>query len=318
MSEFNAQSTTDDVIAGISLVGRVAVVTGASAGLGVETARVLAGAGATVVLLARDAARLAPVLELLAAADPQAQLDSAIVDLADLDSVRGCAAELLERYPRIHLLINNAGVMACPQLRTAQGFEMQFGTNHLGHFLLTGLLLPALLAAAEEGGGESRVVSLSSSGHKLAAADLQDPNFERTDYDKFIAYGQSKSANSLFAVGLDRRFKDRGVRAFAVHPGMIMTDLGRHMSQADVEELMAIAPPGETLVVKSVAQGAATSVWAASSPDLAGQGGIYLENCQVAKPAGPGDDGGFMPHAADPEAAESLWELSEELVGQKF
>jgi NAD(P)-dependent dehydrogenase (short-subunit alcohol dehydrogenase family) len=318
MSEFNAQSTADDVIAGISLVGRVAVVTGASAGLGVETARVLAGAGATVVLLARDAAKLAPVLEQLAAALPQAQLDSAIVDLADLDSVRGCAAELLERYPRIHLLINNAGVMACPQLRTAQGFEMQFGTNHLGHFLLTGLLLPALLAAAEEGGGESRVVSLSSSGHKLAAADLQDPNFERTDYDKFIAYGQSKSANSLFAVGLDRRFKDRSVRAFAVHPGMIMTDLGRHMSQADVEELMAIAPPGETLVVKSVEQGAATSVWAASSPDLAGQGGIYLENCQVAKPAGPGGDGGFMPHAADPEAAESLWELSEELVGQKF
>lgn len=318
MSEFNAQSTTDDVIAGISLVGRVAVVTGASAGLGVETARVLAGAGATVVLLARDAAKLAPVLEQLAAALPQAQLDSAIVDLADLDSVRGCAAELLERYPRIHLLINNAGVMACPQLRTAQGFEMQFGTNHLGHFLLTGLLLPALLAAAEEGGGESRVVSLSSSGHKLAAADLQDPNFERTDYDKFIAYGQSKSANSLFAVGLDRRFKDRSVRAFAVHPGMIMTDLGRHMSQADVEELMAIAPPGETLVVKSVEQGAATSVWAASSPDLAGQGGIYLENCQVAKPAGPGGDGGFMPHAADPEAAERLWELSEELVGQKF
>lgn len=318
MTEFNAQSTTDDVIAGISLVGRVAVVTGASAGLGVETARVLAGAGATVVLLARDAAKLAPVLEQLAAALPQAQLDSAIVDLADLDSVRGCAAELLERYPRIHLLINNAGVMACPELRTAQGFEMQFGTNHLGHFLLTGLLLPALLAAAEEGGGESRVVSLSSSGHKLAAADLQDPNFERTDYDKFIAYGQSKSANSLFAVGLDRRFKDRSVRAFAVHPGMIMTDLGRHMSQADVEELMAIAPPGETLVVKSVEQGAATSVWAASSPDLAGQGGIYLENCQVAKPAGPGGDGGFMPHAADPEAAESLWELSEELVGQKF
>jgi NAD(P)-dependent dehydrogenase (short-subunit alcohol dehydrogenase family) len=318
MSEFNAQSTTDDVIAGISLVGRVAVVTGASAGLGVETARVLAGAGATVVLLARDAAKLAPVLEQLAAALPQAQLDSAIVDLADLDSVRGCAAELLERYPRIHLLINNAGVMACPEQRTAQGFEMQFGTNHLGHFLLTGLLLPALLAAAEEGGGESRVVSLSSSGHKLAAADLQDPNFERTDYDKFIAYGQSKSANSLFAVGLDRRFKDRSVRAFAVHPGMIMTDLGRHMSQADVEELMAIAPPGETLVVKSVEQGAATSVWAASSPDLAGQGGIYLENCQVAKPAGPGGDGGFMPHAADPEAAESLWELSEELVGQKF
>jgi NAD(P)-dependent dehydrogenase (short-subunit alcohol dehydrogenase family) len=318
MSEFNAQSTADDVIAGISLVGRVAVVTGASAGLGVETARVLAGAGATVVLLARDAAKLAPVLEQLAAALPQAQLDSAIVDLADLDSVRGCAAELLERYPRIHLLINNAGVMACPEQRTAQGFEMQFGTNHLGHFLLTGLLLPALLAAAEEGGGESRVVSLSSSGHKLAAADLQDPNFERTDYDKFIAYGQSKSANSLFAVGLDRRFKDRSVRAFAVHPGMIMTDLGRHMSQADVEELMAIAPPGETLVVKSVEQGAATSVWAASSPDLAGQGGIYLENCQVAKPAGPGGDGGFMPHAADPEAAESLWELSEELVGQKF
>ena len=317
MPEFNTQSTTEDVIAGVSLAGKVALVTGASAGLGVETARVLAGAGATVVMLARDPDKLAPIMADLRNADPAAQLDSATVDLADLDSVRACAADLLDRYPRIDLLINNAGIMACPLMRTAQGFEMQFGTNHLGHFLLTGLLLPALLAAAEAG-GESRVVSLSSSGHRLAAFDPQDPNFENTDYDKFIAYGQSKSANSLFAVALESRFGDRGLHAYAVHPGMIMTELGRHMSQADYEELMAIAPPGETLVVKTVEQGAATSVWAATAPELADRGGSYLENCQLAEPAAEGRDGGYMPYALDPETADRLWELSEELVGQKI
>ena len=316
MSEFNEQSTTADVIAGISLTGKVAVVTGASAGLGIETARVLAGAGATVIMLARDPEKLAPVLVQLREENPAAQLDSAIVDLADLESVRSCAAQLLPRYPRVDLLINNAGVMACPLGRTAQGFEMQFGTNHLGHFLFTGLLLPALIAAAQGSDSHSRVVSLSSAGHKLSAVDFDDPNYEHTDYDKWQAYGRAKTANALFAVALDQRFAGRGVRAVSVHPGVIMTELSRHMSPEDFEDLASAAPPGEAMVFKSVEQGAATSVWAATSPELENKGGCYLENCNIAAPFVEGADGGVMDHALDTAQAERLWELSEQLVGQ--
>ena len=317
MREFNKQSTTDEVIDGISLAGRVAVVTGASAGLGVETARVLAAAGATVVLLARDQAKLANVLAQLRDANPAATFDSEIIDLADLASVRSGAARLLERYPVIHLLINNAGVMACPLARTADGFEMQFGTNHLGHFLLTGALLPALLVGAEQD-GESRVVSLSSTGHKLAAVDFQDPNYQQREYDKWGAYGQAKTANSLFALGLEQRFGARGLHANAVHPGVIMTELGRYMTREDVEMLSAPRPGRPSLEFKSVEQGAATSVWAATAPELTGRGGLYLEDCQVAAPAQDDSDEGYLPHALDAMQADRLWELSEELVGQSL
>ena len=317
MSEFNAESTTADVIAGISLAGKVALVTGASAGLGIETARVLAGAGANVVMLARDPVKLAPILARLRRENTAAQLDSATLDLADLESVRSCAAQLLQRYPQIDILINNAGVMACPLGRTAQGIETQFGTNHLGHFLFTGLLLPALIAAAEGSDSHSRVVSLSSAGHKLSAVDFDDPNYQHTEYNKWQAYGRAKTANALFTVALDQRFAGRGVRAYAVHPGVIMTELGRHMSQADFDELVAsAAPPGEPLAFKSVEQGAATSVWAATSPELENKGGCYLENCNIAAPFAEGVDGGVMDHALDPAQAERLWELSEQLVGQ--
>ena len=316
MSQFNAQSTTDEVIAGISLAGKVALVTGASAGLGVETARVLARAGASVVMLARDADKLAPILAQLREENPAAQLDSATLDLADLDSVRACASEVLQRYPHIHLLINNAGVMACPLARTAQGFELQFGTNHLGHFLFSALLLPALVAGAAQAGAESRVVALSSAGHKVSAVDFDDPNYEHSDYAKWPAYGRSKSANALFAVGVDKRFAARGVRAYAVHPGVIMTELSRHMTQQDFDDLGDATPSGAPLVFKTVEQGAATSVWAASSPDLAGKGGLYLEDSQIAVPVAEGVDGGVMPYAVDPELADRLWELSERLVGQ--
>jgi len=207
-------------------------------------------------------------------------------------------------------------VMACPLGRTAQGFEMQFGTNHLGHFLFTGLLMPSLIAAAQSSDSHSRVVSLSSAGHKLSAVDFDDPNYEHTDYDKWQAYGRAKTANALFAVALDKHFAGRGVRAVSVHPGVIMTELSRHMSPSDFEDLAAAAPPGEAMVFKSVEQGAATSVWAATAPELENEGGCYLENCNIAAPFVEGADGGVMDHAVDPAQAERLWELSEQLVGQ--
>jgi NAD(P)-dependent dehydrogenase (short-subunit alcohol dehydrogenase family) len=203
--------------------------------------------------------------------------------------------------------------MACPLMRTAQGFEMQFGTNHLGHFLLTGLLAPALIE-----GAPGRVVNLSSGGHKFGAFNFTDPNYNTREYDKWRAYGESKTANILFTVGLDERSRERGLRAFAVHPGVIMTNLSRHMEQVDYETLMSRAPSGQSLEFKSLEQGAATTVWAATSPDLSGRGGIYLEDCQIAR-ASKGDGGaGVESYAVNPGAAEKLWQLSEELVGQSF
>ncbi len=318
MTTFDANSTTDDVIAGISLAGKVAVVTGASAGLGIETARVLASAGATVLLVARDGEKLAPVLQALQQQVPGATLESALMDLADLDSIRAAAADILARFPHIHLLVNNAGVMACPLARTAQGFELQFGTNHLGHFLFTGLLAPALVAAAAESGQDSRVISLSSAGHRFGEVNFDDPNYEQRDYDKWVAYGQSKTANALFAVGLDTRLRARGVRAFAVHPGVIMTELSRYMVPEDFELLRAAAPPGEEMTFKSVEQGAATSVWGATSAQLAGRGGLYLEDCHIAEPAAAGRSGGVAAYATDPVLADRLWALSETLVGPAY
>ncbi len=311
MSEFNAASTTDDVIEGIDLAGSRAVITGASAGLGVETARALASCGAAVLMVARNRDTLLAAAERVRAAVPEARIDTALLDLADLDSVRAGAARILEECPRIDLLINNAGVMACPPGRTAQGFEMQFGTNHLGHFLLTALLAPALVA-----GAPSRVINLSSAAHKIATVNLEDPNFEQREYDKWQAYGESKTANALFSVGLDRRGHSAGVRSFAVHPGVIMTELLRHLEQEDFD-LLTDGGKRE-LPLKTVEQGAATSVWAATSPALADRGGLYLEDCQVAVPAEPGDDGGVESWALDEELADRLWALSERLVGQAF
>jgi NAD(P)-dependent dehydrogenase (short-subunit alcohol dehydrogenase family) len=233
--------------------------------------------------------------------------------LADLNSVRNAATEILLYHSEIQLLINNAGVMACPLMRTAQGFEMQFGTNHLGHFLFTGLLSDALLE-----GAPGRVVNLSSAGHKFGRFNFEDPSYTHREYDKWQAYGESKTANVLFTVGLDLRTRERGVRAFAVHPGAIMTNLGRHMEEADLVALQEKSPSGDKLVFKSVEQGAATTVWAASSPHLSGRGGIYLEDAQIAPAAVEGKNIGVEPYAVNPATAEKLWALSEELVGQSF
>ena len=313
---FNHETTTDQVIAGVDLTGKTAVVTGASAGLGIETAKTLAGAGARVVMVARDMEKLAGAIEGIRQELPNAQLETLQMDLGDLASVRGATTELLERCEAIHLLINNAGVMACPLARTNDGFELQFGTNHMGHFLFTCLLAPALLAAAP-----ARVINLSSGGHRFGAVDFEDPNYQNRDYEKWSAYGQSKTANALFSVALNARLADRGVTSFAVHPGMIVTELGRHLEQADIDALRSRASDNSQSTgagFKSIPAGAATSVWAATSAELEGLGGLYLEDCHIGEPATEGSAGGYSPWALDPQGAEQLWRVSEQLLGQTF
>lgn len=308
MSAFSASSTTTEVLDGINLAGKRAVITGATSGLGLETARSLATAGAAVTLTARSEAKAEEALAQLREAVPAAQFDYVLLELADLKQVRSAAATLLERHPQIDMLINNAGIMACPLERTAEGCELQFGTNHIGHFLWTCLLAPALQAPG------TRVVNLSSAGHKAGAVDFDDPHYERRDYEKWGAYGQAKTANILFSVGLNKR----GIHANAVHPGGILTNLGRHMEQSDYEYLSS-APQMKDMEFKSVEQGAATSVWAATSPALAGKGGLYLEDCQISAPVTEANPGvGYAPYALDATAAEKLWQLSEEIVGERF
>lgn len=306
------QLTTNDVIDGIDLTGRVAAVTGASGGLGAETARALASAGAEVILLARDKAKTEATMAAIRDRYPDARLRWFHLELGDLEAVRATASEVLARYPAIHLLINNAAIMACPFATTAQGFESQFGTNHLGHFLLTNLLRPALAA-----GAPARVVNVSSSGHHMGGIDFGDPNFRQREYHKWQAYGQAKSANALFALALNNRGEKLGIKSWSLHPGAINTDLGRHLLDEDMALLAEVEESG--LTWKSIPQGAATQVWAAISPELAEDGGRYLEDCAIARPFTPDRPmQGYMPHIADPEAAERLWRLSEQLVGESF
>jgi NAD(P)-dependent dehydrogenase (short-subunit alcohol dehydrogenase family) len=314
MSTFGSESTTDDVLEGIDLTGRRILVTGASAGLGVETTRALAAHGASVTMAVRDLTKGAAALDEIVATVPDADLELRPLDLADLASVRTFADGFLEDHDRLDVLIANAGIMACPYGTTVDGFELQLGTNHLGHFLLITRLLPALQVAGVDGG--ARVVLLSSTGHQLSDVDLDDPGFEHTAYDPWMAYGRAKTANVLCAVGLDQRFRDQGVRAFAVHPGGIHTELGRHMTKDVLQALMdrLAAAPTET-VWKSVPQGAATSVYAATSPDLDGKGGVYLEDCHIAEVS---DDPlarvGVRSYALDPASADALWAYSEQAV----
>lgn len=309
-------ASAEEVIAGVDLTGKVALVTGASAGLGVETAAALAGAGAEVVMLARDAAKTEAAMAQVRERHPAARLSFQALDLADLDSVRQAADALLARYDAIHLLIANAGVMACPLGRTREGCEWQFGVNHIGHFLFVCKLVPALLAAAP-----ARVVVLSSAGHRYSAVDFEDPHFERRDYDKWIAYGQAKTANILFALELNQRLQSRGVKAYSVHPGAIMTELGRYLDSDDYEFINSQSKDGAGFSFKSPAQGAATSIWAAVAPELEEHGGAYLHDCRIAEVAeddSGGAEAGVRPWARDAEAARRLWILSEEIVGEPF
>jgi NAD(P)-dependent dehydrogenase (short-subunit alcohol dehydrogenase family) len=311
-SGFGPRTTAAEALAGIDLSNRLAVVTGGYSGLGLETTRALAGAGATVVVPAR---RPEHAREELAQADIDAEVGA--LDLGDLDSVRAFATAFLDTDRSIDLLINNAAIMANPETRVAVGWESQFATNHLGHFTLTNLLWPAL-AAAPDG---ARVVALSSSGHKRSPVVFDDIMFERRPYEKWQAYGQAKTANSLFAVQLDALGADAGVRAFAVHPGGILTPLQRHLSKEEMMDFGWIDAEGNVLETrfKTPEQGASTTVWAATSPRLDGMGGVYCEDCDIAAPTDPESEDarvrGVEAYAYDREAAARLWEVSAALTG---
>jgi NAD(P)-dependent dehydrogenase (short-subunit alcohol dehydrogenase family) len=321
---FGATSTTDDVLSGINLRGRRILVTGVSAGLGVETARSLAAHGAQVVGAARDLnkAEAATAQVRKDAENNGGSFDLVELDLANLKSVRACADRLLAKGEPFDVVIANAGVMATPFGHTADGFETQFGTNHLGHFVLVNRIAPLIRA-----GG--RLINLSSSGHRYSNVDLNDPNFEQVPYDPIIAYGRSKTANILFAVAFDKRNRERGVRATAVHPGGIQTELGRHLDPTRLEKLVEeinqqLATEGKSpFQWKTIPQGAATSVWAAVVAPADEIGGRYCENCHVGNLV-PDDvtisaiSEGVRGYALDSNTAEALWKKSEELVGESF
>jgi NAD(P)-dependent dehydrogenase (short-subunit alcohol dehydrogenase family) len=316
---FGATSTTDEVLEGVNLAGKRVLVTGVSAGLGVETARALAAHGAEVVGAARDLVKAkAATAQVRANAANGGGLELVELDLASLASVRACADALIADRGRFDLVIANAGVMACPFGKTAEGFETQFGTNHLGHFVL----INRVAALMKPG---SRLVNLSSAGHRYADVDLDDPNFERTSYDPWIGYGRSKTANILFAVEFDRRHKASGVSAVAVHPGGIQTELSRHLTpeagQALIDRINAAnrAAGEPDFAFKSIPQGAATTVWAAAVAKANEVGGRYCEDCHVAEiQPDPARRGGVKPYALDPERAKALWAKSEEMVRERF
>jgi NAD(P)-dependent dehydrogenase (short-subunit alcohol dehydrogenase family) len=302
-----AQSTARQVLDGIDLTGKLVLLTGGYSGIGIEATRALTEAGATVIVPAR---RVPTAKEALQGIE-RTEVDE--LDLGELDSVRSFADRFLSSERTLDIVINNAGIMACPETRVGPGWEAQFATNHLGHYALVNLLWPAIAP----GGG--RVVSLSSGGHRRSAIRWDDVQFEH-GYDKWAAYGQSKTANVLFAVQLDKLGRDAGVRAFAVHPGGIMTPLQRHLEREEMVAAGWIDEDGNQLDVpgfKTPEQGAATEVWAATSPQLDGLGGVYCEDCDIAEVT-PDDvelRQGVREYAIDPEQAERLWTLSRELTG---
>lgn len=321
---FGATSTTEEVLSGVNLQGKRILVTGVSAGLGIETARSLAAHGAQVVGAARDLkkAEVATAEVRKDAATHGGSFELVELDLASLKSVRASADALLAKGGRFDVIIANAGVMATPFGHTADGFETQFGTNHLGHFVFVNRIASLL-------GPGSRLINLSSAGHRFSNVDLDDPNFERTAYDPFVAYGRSKTANILFAVAFDQRHRERGVRAAAVHPGGIQTELARHMEPGHIEAMLkqineqAAAEGKGSFEWKTVPQGAATSVWAGVVAPAEAIGGRYCENCHVSDIVSDTVTLGLLnegvrAYAIDPKNAEALWKKSEELVGESF
>ena len=321
---FGATSTTDDVLSGVNLKGKRFLVTGVSAGLGVETARSLAAHGAHVVGAARDLNKAKTATEQVrndvAANDGSVELVE--LDLANLKSVRACSDRLLAKPEPFDVVIANAGVMATPFGHTADGFETQFSTNHLGHFVL----INRITSLIRDGG---RLINLSSSGHRYSNVDLEDPNFERTTYEPFVAYGRSKTANILFAVAFDKRHRDRGVRAAAVHPGGIQTELARYLDASRMQKIVEqinqeLAAEGKpAFKFKTVPQGAATSGWAAVVASADEIGGRYCENCHVGQIVPDhvtitAISEGVRGYAVDAQNAEALWNKSEEMVGESF
>jgi NAD(P)-dependent dehydrogenase (short-subunit alcohol dehydrogenase family) len=323
-AKFGTKSTTEDVLKGVDLKGKRILVTGVSAGLGVETARALVAHGADVVGAARDLekAKRATSEVSRTAAETGASFELIELDLASLKSVRATADKLVADSRLFDVIIANAGVMATPFGKTADGFETQFGTNHLGHFVFVNRIAKLI----KDGG---RLVNLASSGHRFSNVDLNDPNFETTPYEPFVAYGRSKTANILFAVEFDRRHRDRGVHAAAVHPGGIQTELGRHMEPGSLEQMVkqineqAAAEGKGPFQFKTIPQGAATSVWTAVVAPAGEIGARYCENCHVSHVVA--DDAqlgmlaeGVRSYALDPQNAAALWKKSEELAGEMF
>ena len=310
-SGFGAHSTALETLGNADLRGKTAIVTGGHSGIGLETTRVLVQAGAVVVVPARtpDQARQA------LAGIPRTEVGR--LDLLDPPSIDAFAAAFLASGRPLHLLINNAGIMAVPLTRDARGYEHHFSANHLGHFQLATRLWPALKKA-----GSARVVALSSGAHRWAAVDFDDPHFERREYEKWKAYGQSKTANALFALALDRRGEPHGIRAFSLHPGRIETALQRHITIGELQaqgfrDENGQIPTDQRALYKTLQQGAATTVWCAASPALEGMGGVYCENADIAQaaPIGHQPMDGVLPWAMDPDAAERLWTLSEAMTG---
>ncbi len=309
-SGLGLRTTATEALGGQDLTGKTAIVTGGYSGLGLEAVKALAAAGAKVIVPARrpDVAR-----EALAGV---ANVEVATMDLGDLQSVSAFAKEFLASDQQLDILINNAAIMACPETRVGPNWEAQFATNHLGHFALVSALEPALKAAGANGG--ARVVSDPSTGHKISPIVFDDIHFENRPYEKWAAYGQAKSANALFALELDKRAAPSGLRAFSVHPGGIMTPLQRHLPR---EEMIAAGWMDEAGNVhegfKTPEQGAATSVWCATSPMLQGKGGMYCEDCDVAQltPSGTSRHSGVDAHAVDEAAASQLWAYSATATG---
>jgi NAD(P)-dependent dehydrogenase (short-subunit alcohol dehydrogenase family) len=303
------------VLRGIDLAGRTALVTGGYSGIGLETTRALAAAGARVVVPVRSPDKAAEAL-----AGIPGEVDHGAMDLADLGSVRAFAEAFAAREPRLDLLVANAGVMACPETRVGPGWELQFATNHLGHFVLVDALLPLLRRTAERA-ERVRVVVLSSSGHRLSDIRWEDPHFTAEPYDKWLAYGQAKTANALFARGLDHRVADAGVSAYSVHPGGILTPLQRHLPREEMVALGWVDADGNlseraAAHFKTPAQGAATTLWAATTPALDAVGGVFCEDCDVARevPSDATTIHGVRAHAASDAGAERLWAMTEALL----
>ncbi len=307
-SGYGARTEAREALGGRRLDGKLAIVTGGYSGLGLETTKALADAGATVIVPARTPQKARAALAGLI------NVEQAALDLANPGAIDAFANDFLGSGRKLDILVNNAAIMASPLMRDGRGFEAQFATNHLGHFQLTARVWPAMNKGA-------RVVSLSSIGHRRAPVNLEDPSFEATPYDKWEAYGRAKSANALFAIGLDKRGQARGVRAFAVHPGGIMTDLQRFMPEEEKRAMGWIDEKGAVNDrFKTPSQGAATSVWCATNAQLDGKGGVYCEDCDIAQ-AVPADDksfSGVRPWAIDPVIAEGLWTLSEQMTGVHF
>jgi NAD(P)-dependent dehydrogenase (short-subunit alcohol dehydrogenase family) len=315
-SGFGHGSTAAEVIAGIDLSGKTAFVTGGYSGIGTETVRALVGAGARVIIGGRR-----PELAKETLADIIDQVTVVKLELSDPAAIDGCADAVAKETGKIDLLINNAAIMACPLARDARGYESQFATNHLGHFQLAARLWPLVKSA----GKGARVVALSSLAHKRGGFHPEDPHYDRRDYEKWAAYGQAKTANALFARHLDMLSAPHGIRAYSVHPGGIQTNLGRYLTKEDVAIMMERAKGAEVggapaITWKNTEQGAATTIWAATSPLLESKGGIYCEDCDIAKLLAPGEiaASGVVAHACDDVLAETLWGMSEDMTGVKF